>query len=197
VIGWGREGRFAARFWFLFNKASARRARPSGTLRRWASACALAGITLLLAAPASAEEPDRSADRAQIHALLVAYGETIDARDFAGFAELFAEGGTYAGGAGGAGVSGEEAGRLLERTFAENALGLGQPSYHLFFNEVVRFTGPDSATASSKSLFVAPGEGGRPEAAMMAGYADQLVREGGVWKFARREVQALLPAPAE
>jgi uncharacterized protein (TIGR02246 family) len=152
--------------------------------------------SLILPVPATAQASDRSEDRAEIHALLVAYGETIDARDFAGFAALFAEGGTYAGGAGGAGVSGAEAGRLLERTFAENALGLGEPNYHLFFNEVIRFTGPDSATATSKSLFMVPGEGGGPEAAMMASYADQLVREGGVWKFARRQVQALLPAPA-
>jgi len=60
---------------------------------------------------------------------------------------------------------------------------------------MVRFTGPDRATASSKSLFMVPGETGRPEAAMMAAYADELVREGGAWRFARRQVTALLPAP--
>jgi uncharacterized protein (TIGR02246 family) len=157
---------------------------------------ALTLLLLLLATPAVAQQPDRGEDRAAIHALLVAYGETIDARDFDGFAALFAEGGTYAGGAGGAGVPGAEAAEALERTFEENALGLGEPNYHLFFNEVVRFTGPDSATVTSKSLFMAPGEGGRPEAAMMAAYADELVREGGTWKFARRQVTGLMPAPA-
>jgi uncharacterized protein (TIGR02246 family) len=156
----------------------------------------LPALAVLFAAPAPAQEPDRGEDRAAIHALLVAYGEAIDARDFAGFAELFAEDGTYAGGAGGAGLPGAEAAAALEGTFEENALGLGEPNYHLFFNEVVRFTGPDSATATSKSLFMAPDEGGRPEAAMLASYRDELVREDGAWKFARREVTGLLPAPA-
>jgi len=180
----GRDSSFAARLGSAFPKLAA----------RWAAA--LATAFLLFANPAAAQEADRGEDRAQIHALLVAYGETIDARDFDGFAALFAEGGTYAGGAGGAGVSGEEAARLLERTFAENALRLSEPNYHLFFNEVVRFTGADSAVATSKSLFMVPGEGGAPEAAMMAAYEDELVREGGAWKFARRVVHSLMPAPA-
>jgi len=182
---WGRDSSLAARLLSLVGRLVA----------RWGTA--LAAAFLLLAQPAAAQEADRGEDRAQIHALLVAYGETIDARDFAGFAALFAEGGTYSGGAGGAGVSGQEAARLLERTFVENALGLGEPNYHLFFNEVIRFTGTDSAVATSKSLFMAPGEDGAPKAAMMAAYEDELVREDGAWKFARRKVHSLLPAPAE
>ncbi len=151
--------------------------------------------------PTIAQQPDRSEDRAAIHALLVAYGETIDARDFDGFAALFAEEGNYAGGAGGAGESGTRAAEALERTFAANVLGLGEPNYHLFFNEVVTFTGPDSATVTSKSLFMVPGPvdqegGGRPEAALMASYRDRLVREDGASKFARREVTGLLLAAA-
>ena len=144
----------------------------------------------------TAEVARRGEDRAAIHALLVAYGETLDARDFDGFAALFARAGIYGGGAGGGGLGPEEAAESMRRIFAENPLGVGEPNYHVFFNEVIRFTGPDSATATSKSFWVVPGEDGRPHAQMMAEYSDSLVREDGSWKFARRDIRSLLPAPA-
>lgn len=140
--------------------------------------------------------PDRSEDRAAIHRLLVDYGRTLDARDFDGFAKLFARDGVYvAGGGGGKGLSGPEAGEAMRRTFAENALGFAEPNYHVFFNETVDFTGNDSASASSQSLYMVPGDDGAPRAAMMAQYDDELVREQGRWKFARRVVHGQMPAP--
>ena len=140
--------------------------------------------------------PDRSEDRAAIHRLLVDYGRTLDARDFDGFAALFARDGVYvAGGGGGAVLSGAQAGEAMRRVFAENALGFAEPNYHVFFNETVDFTGTDSATASSQSLYMVPGDDGAPRAAMMARYDDRLVREGGRWKFARRVVHGQMPAP--
>jgi hypothetical protein len=83
----------------------------------------------------------------------------------------------------------------MRRTFAENALGFAEPNYHLFFNETVDFTGPTAPSPSSQSLYMVPGEGGAPRAAMMARYDDQLVREDGRWKFARRVVHGQMPAP--
>jgi uncharacterized protein (TIGR02246 family) len=161
-------------------------------VRNW-TRCLLA--TALLAGCQS-PEPDRSEDRAAIHHLLVAYGRTLDARDFDGFAALFASDGVYVAGGGGAKpLSGAEAGEAMRRTFAENALGFAEPNYHLFFNETVDFVGPDRARARSQSLYMVPGEGGVPQAAMMAQYDDELVREGGRWKFARRAVRGLMPAP--
>jgi len=157
------------------------------------TACLLAAVLLAACQPAA---PDRNEDRAAIHRLLVDYGRTLDARDFAGFAALFAEDGVYLAGGGGEALSGAEAGEAMRRVFAENALGFAEPNYHLFFNETVEFSGSDSASASSKSLYMVPGDGGAPRAAMMAQYDDELVREGGRWKFARRVVRALMPAPA-
>ncbi len=153
----------------------------------------MAAAALLAACQPAA--PDRGEDRAEIHALLVEYGRTIDARDFDGFAALFARDGVYAGGGGGEPVSGAQAGEAMRRVFAENAMGFGEPNHHLFFNETIAFTGPDSATAASQSLFMVPGEGGEPRAAMMAAYDDELVREDGRWKFARRTVRGQMPAP--
>lgn len=162
-------------------------------MRVWRARHVLAAVLLAACQPAP---PDRNEDRAEIHRLLIDYGRTLDARDFDGFAALFARDGAYvAGGGGGEPLSGAEAGDAMRRTFAENALGFAEPNYHLFFNETVAFTGPDSATATSQSLYMVPGEGGAPRAAMLAQYDDELVREGGRWKFARRVVRGLMPAP--
>ena len=152
-------------------------------------------LGLLLLAACQTVGPGRSDDRAAIHGLLVDYGRTLDARDFDGFAALFARNGVYvAGGGGAAELSGPQAGEAMRRTFAENALGFAEPNYHLFFNETVEFTGPDSAQARSQSLFMVPGEGGAPRAALMAQYDDELVRQDGRWRFARRVVRGLMPA---
>lgn len=151
--------------------------------------------TALLAACQQPASPDRGEDRAAIHHLLVDYGRTLDARDFDGFAKLFARDGVYvAGGGGGSELSGTEAGEAMRRTFAENSLGFAEPNYHVFFNETVDFAGPDRATASSQSMYMVPGEDGAPRAAMMAQYEDELVREDGRWKFARRVVRGQMPA---
>lgn len=157
------------------------------------AACLVATALLAACQPAA---PDRSEDRAAIHGLLVDYGRTLDARDFDRFAALFARDGVYvAGGGGGQPLSGAEAGEAMRRTFAENALGFAEPNYHVFFNETVAFTGPDSAEATSQSLYMVPDDTGAPRAAMMAQYDDELVREDGRWKFARRVVRGLMPAP--
>ena len=174
-------------------------------MRTWRAALLLAASALSACASTVGTGPaatansgvrtsDRSEDRAAIHALLMAYGETLDARDFYGFARLFARDGTYGGGAGGKGQRAAEAAETLRRIFAENPSGAGEPNFHLFFNEVVRFTGPDSAAATSKSLWMVPGDNGAPAPALMAEYDDIIVREDGEWKFARRQVRGLLPA---
>ena len=162
-------------------------------MKRHRTAYLLAPALLTACQPAA---PDRGEDRAAIHHLLVDYGRTLDARDFDGFAKLFAHDGVYvAGGPGAKPLSGAQAGEAMRQTFAENALGFAEPNYHLFFNETVDFTGPDKAHASSQSLYMVPGEDGAPRAAMMARYDDQLVREGGQWKFARRVVHGQMPSP--
>ena len=54
----------------------------------------LVAMALLASSPAAAQR-NETADRAAIHALLVAYGATLDARDFDGFAKLFGSDGVY------------------------------------------------------------------------------------------------------
>ena len=161
----------------------------------WRRMLVLAGA-FVLAACQHVPQPSEAADRAAIHRLLVEYGSTLDARDFDGFAALFAREGSYVAG-NGEGVSGAQAGAMMREVFADNALGFREPNYHLFFNEVVNVTGADSATATSMSLYMVPGDDGAPVPAMMARYEDQLVREQGRWKFAKRVVHALMaPTPS-
>jgi len=153
----------------------------------------LAGL-LLLAGCQQSEVRNEAADRAEIHELLVDYGATLDSRDFEAFAALFAKDGVYVAGTG-EGVNGKDAGEQMRTIFAENPMGFRQPNFHLFFNEVVTLDDADHAHATSMSLYMVPGERDRPTAAMMARYHDQLVREDGQWKFARREVESMMPAP--
>lgn len=155
---------------------------------------ALCAAALLAACAQTAfAQRDDTADRAAIHALLMAYGATLDARDFDGFAKLFGADGVYV--AGGREAKGPDAGEMMRRVFAANAQGFRQPNFHLFFNEVVTFDGPDGARATSMSLFMVPDDRDRPVAAMAARYEDVLVRRDGRWLFARRTVKGIGNTP--
>lgn len=159
------------------------------------SALLAVAALLMLAVPALAQR-NESSDRAAIHKLLTDYGATLDARDFDGFGRLFAKGGVYAGGGpGGEAKGGPAAAEMMRKIFGANALGFREPNFHIFFNEVVTFVGPDRARATSMSLYMVPDDKNTPSPALMARYHDELVREGGTWKFARRSVESLIPAP--
>ncbi|MEI9850612.1 MAG: nuclear transport factor 2 family protein [Sphingomonas sp.] len=158
----------------------------------------LAALALLAcgAVPAAAQR-DETADRAAIHALLVAYGTTLDARDFEGFGRLFGADGVYTAGSG-LEAKGAAAGEMMRGVFAANANRNREPNFHLFYNEVVAFDGPDRAHATSMSLWMVPGgDNNRPVAALAARYEDELVRTRGRWLFARRTVKAITNGPAK
>lgn len=154
-------------------------------------ALALIAATAL---PAQAQR-NEAADRAAIHALLMAYGSTLDNRDFEGFGKLFGADGVYVGG-GGREARGAAAGDMMRAVFANNPNGVGEPNFHLFYNEVVTFDGPDRARATSMSLWMVPDkETKRPIALMSGRYEDDLVRKDGKWLFARRVVRAITNGP--
>lgn len=152
-------------------------------------------IAALLLGACQLRTRDQAEDRTEIHALLTDYGRTLDARDFDGFAKLFAKNGLYVAG-NGKGVSGEQAGALMRQVFTANALGFRSPNFHIFFNEVITLDDSEHAHATSMSLYMVPGDKGSPTPALMARYYDDLVHEDGHWKFARRRVESLMPAPA-
>ena len=150
-------------------------------------------------APVSAtaqEAPDAAQelrDRTAIHQLLMDYGRTIDERDFEAFGALFTSDGEY-GGAGAMTQGPEAIAEGMRSVFAANALGFGEPNFHVFFNEVIQLNG-DAATSTSMSFYIVPGENNLPKIAMMAEYEDAIVRIDGEWKFRRRQVRGLMPAP--
>jgi 3-phenylpropionate/cinnamic acid dioxygenase small subunit len=136
----------------------------------------------------------RLEDREEIRQLLIAYGHTLDMRDFVGFSRLFARNAEYVGGGGADVTIGPEAiGNLLEEIFRENPAGLNSPNFHLFANETIRIKG-DEAMSTSKGAFIVRGNDNRPETVMLATYHDELIRENGTWKFKRRVVRAEIPS---
>jgi hypothetical protein len=126
----------------------------------------------------------------EIHALMMAYGRTLDARDFAGFEALWAAEAEYVQGKG-PGARGPAAIRAaLEKAFATNAAGVREPNFHVFFNLAIGPIETDRASAFSRSAFVAADGRGQLEVVIAAHYQDEFVRENGRWKFLRRIIAA-------
>ncbi|MFB0613607.1 nuclear transport factor 2 family protein [Aurantiacibacter poecillastricola] len=158
-------------------------------------ACLAAAMPVASFAQADAvsQEVRELRDRAEIEELLRDYGRTIDERDFDAFGRLFTPDGEY--GAGPSMTVGPEAiAAGMRAIFESNALGFGEPNFHVFFNTVIDVDG-DRASATSMSFYIVPGEDGLPEIALMARYEDELVRTGNGWKFRKRSVEGLMPAP--
>jgi len=135
---------------------------------------------------AATDEPlavrlQRLEDKEEIQRLLLEYGRTLDARDFAGYSALFAKDGEWVGG------FGSVTGPANIKAFMEKNMGT-QPNtaknYHLLSNFVITVSG-DTATAWSRWAFVVPGAQGAT-IAQAGRYDDTLVRENGRWRFKKR-----------
>ena len=133
-------------------------------------------------------------DREAIRALFIEYGRTLDSRDFAAFAQLFAKDGEFVGGAGASAKGRDAVGALLGRLLQTNYPDSRGKNFHLFFGEKIEVNG-NEATAVSKGGFVMASSANKPEMLLLATYRDQFVREDGRWKFKRREVQGDIPVP--
>ena len=129
------------------------------------------------------------ADKEEIRTVLVNYGRTLDAHDFAAYSHLFAKDGEWIGGFGS--VNGPAA---IEAFMIKNIGAPGKPNgtYHVLTNFVIDVLG-DSATAWSRWAYVVPGADGKPSIAQGGHYEDKLTRENGQWKFQRREAFTDIP----
>jgi uncharacterized protein (TIGR02246 family) len=167
----------------------------------WRSCAALLCLSLLLPQANFAGEVDEPAaiqarlqrleDLESIRQLLMDYGRTLDARDFAAYAALFTEDGEWIGG------FGRIQGRTTIQAEMEKRLGVtpqtpGKSNHHLFMNESIEVDG-DTAHAFSKWIFTITGEENRPALVYLGHYEDDLVRDGGAWKFKRRMVYGDIP----
>jgi hypothetical protein len=123
-------------------------------------------------------------DKNAIHALLMNYGRTLDARD-----------GEYV--AGTRSARGPAAIRaLLESLLKVNAAPVSGRDFHLFFNETIDVNG-NEATALSKGGFFVRGPDKQLQTSALVNYHDQLVREDGRWKFKRRQLGEIPAAPPQ
>src|SRR5262245_2657217 len=151
----------------------------------------LSTMTPALACAAQASAPtslearlQRMEDEKAIERVLLEYGRTLDARDFAAYAALFAADGQWKG-AQGAYKGPKEIQEQMEKTFTAAAADIpkGQ-NFHVMSDFVIDVQG-DRATARSKFIFYKL-DGRKPVAEVAGRYEDVLIRVGGAWKFLAR-----------
>jgi uncharacterized protein (TIGR02246 family) len=132
-------------------------------------------------------------DREEIRELLLAYGRALDTRDFIAFSELFAEEeGEWVGGLGAA--KGRQAiFELMDKSIGHNRPRTGPASHHVFSNEQITVDG-DSASATTKWIFVMQNDEASPRWVYLGHYDDTFVREDGRWRFLKRQAFTDIPA---
>jgi hypothetical protein len=132
-------------------------------------------------------------DREDIRALILAYGAAHDHRDYRTFSTLFATEGEWVGGLGSA--RGPDAiFNLMDRTIGHNPRPNGSGTFHVMTNDQIKIDG-DTASATTKWIYITPGDDGAPKLVYLGHYDDQFIRENGTWKFLRREAPADIPVP--
>jgi ketosteroid isomerase-like protein len=125
----------------------------------------------------------RMEDEQAIARVLLEYGRTLDARDFAAYSALFAADGQWIG-ALGTFKGPAEIKTAMERIFA-GATDIPKGSnFHAMSNFDITVQG-ERALAKSVFVFYIM-DGNKPVAEVAGRYEDVLVRIGGVWKFLTR-----------
>ena len=162
------------------------------------------GLMLALAAPAAAQPTvaelaarlQKVEDELAIRQVLVDYSATQDARDYAGYAALFAREGEWVNGA--TVYKGREAiMKMLNSIYGPPPPGyVNVESYHISSNPQVTVNG-DRATAKSRHLLIWRGPEGQPTPALAGRYEDEFIREDGQWKILRRVDYPVMPTPEE
>jgi uncharacterized protein (TIGR02246 family) len=132
-------------------------------------------------------------DREAIRALILAYGAAHDHRDYRTFANLFATNGEWVGGLGSA--KGPQAiFELMDKTIGHDPKPNGSGTYHVMTNDQIEMDG-DLASATTKWIYITPGDDNAPRLVFLGHYDDKFIRENGAWRFLRREAPADIPAP--
>lgn len=132
----------------------------------------------------------RLEDREAIWQLFQEYRRELDRRDFAAYAQLFAEEGEWLGDLGHA-RGRAQIEELLVRTLEVNPDDRTR-TYHLVANPVIQVDG-DRATAQSTWCFITRSDDDQPVLSMLGHYDDVLVRVDGRWKFLRRVAHRDMP----
>ena len=130
-------------------------------------------------------------DEKAIREVIIRYGEYLDARDYAGYASLFASDGVWTGGFGSA--TGPAAiQQMLEKNMGKPEPGfINKANFHLDTTVVVEVTG-DTARARSRYMFFSAVDG-KPVPALAGRYFDEFVRQNGQWKIKTRTSHGVIP----
>jgi uncharacterized protein (TIGR02246 family) len=124
-------------------------------------------------------------DREEIRALILAYGQAHDHRDYRMYASLFAANGEWIGGLGTA--KGPDAiFALMDKSIGHNPLPVGSGTFHVMTNDQIEIDG-DRASATTKWLYLTAADDNSPKLTYLGHYDDEFVRENGRWRFLRRE----------
>jgi uncharacterized protein (TIGR02246 family) len=134
----------------------------------------------------------RLEDEKEIREVVIRYGEYLDARDYAGYASLFAKDGVWTGGFGSAtGPAAIQA--MLEKYLGKPEAGfINKQNFHLDTTVVVEVNG-DTGTARSRYMFFTTSSDGRPAPTLAGRYFDQFIRENGKWKIKSRTSFGVIP----
>jgi uncharacterized protein (TIGR02246 family) len=131
----------------------------------------------------------RLEDLLEIHQLFVDYGLALDAGDFDAYAALFAENGEVLLGPMGRAKGRDEIKALMTKTLSG---GVGS-SFHIISSPQVQLDG-DTATSQVMWTVVTRDDSGQTKLTMIGRHRDDLVRENGDWKIARRRGYVDIPS---
>lgn len=154
---------------------------------------ALLGASVLAAADdkSLAARVQRLEDHQEIQRLLVDYGRSLDARDFAKYASLFAKDGSWTGGFGTAkGPAAIKA--MMDKDIGSTPAPRPNSTYHLLTNFAIDLHG-DTATVWSRWAYVVTSKVNAPSIMYGGHYDDVVVREDGHWKFQKRVASNDIP----
>ena len=133
-------------------------------------------------------------DEKSIREVIVRYGEYLDARDYAGYASLFASDGVWTGGFGSAkGPAAIQ--EMLEKNLGKAEAGfINKSNFHLMTTAVIDVdVSGNTAKARSRYMFFTATPDNKPTAALAGRYFDELVRENGQWKIKSRTTHGVIP----
>lgn len=136
----------------------------------------------------------RLEDLLEIQQIFIDYGLALDAGDFDRYAALFSEEGTINLGPMGKATGRSAIKQLMERTM-EGRVG---QSLHIVSSPQITID-DSGATAHSQVMWtvVHRDDTGRPRLTMMGRHQDELIRENGRWKIARRRGLIDMPSTFE
>ncbi|HSQ95626.1 MAG TPA: nuclear transport factor 2 family protein [Croceibacterium sp.] len=138
----------------------------------------------------------RAEDQLAIMRVITDYAARLDARDFDGYAALFARDGTWQTGQTVRHGPGEIK-AMLTGLYGPTPPGfVNALSYHLVSNIEVDVDG-DHAHARSRHLMITRGAGGHPQPTLAGYYEDEFVREDGQWKILHRVDHPVMPTAEE